>query len=249
MAVRLTSPSLSPRSYHDPSEQYHLYEQLERTGDDAVLSATLLAESDGSYATLAPATSAEIDGLTEIPSLQLTGFAAHSLPASRARTPTGEDVRSGTNCLRRAPTSIIDGVLYLGSFRDVNNADACAAAGIGAYLCVARECSVPAHAAAAGAPSLHLPLSDSAEERLAAHIPAAVAFIDAQAAAGRRVALFCQQGRSRSVSLAVAYVMQSLGAELRDSAAALEYVSSRYPRADPNLWFIQQLRDAWTPAA
>ena len=67
-----------------------------------------------------------------------------------------------------------------------------------------------------------------------------MAFIKAQVAAGRRVALFCQQGRSRSVSLAVAYVQRRVAGR-REASAALEYVSQRYARADPNLWFLQQL--------
>uniref|UniRef100_A0A7S1PS33 protein-tyrosine-phosphatase n=1 Tax=Neobodo designis TaxID=312471 RepID=A0A7S1PS33_NEODS len=149
----------------------------------------------------------------------------------------------GVPAKREGFVSIVESKLYLGAFRDANNPAECAAQRIGAYLCVAKECSVPAHAVAAGAPALHLPLADDASESLADHIPAAVAFIDAQAAAGRRVALFCQQGRSRSVSLAVAYVMQSQGGELRDSAAALEYVTSRYPRADPNFSFLRQLQE------
>uniref|UniRef100_A0A7S1PSR7 protein-tyrosine-phosphatase n=1 Tax=Neobodo designis TaxID=312471 RepID=A0A7S1PSR7_NEODS len=132
----------------------------------------------------------------------------------------------------------VDDVLYLGAFRDANNPAECAAQRIGAYLCVAKECSVPAHAVAAGAPALHLPLADDASESLADHIPAAVAFIDAQAAAGRRVALFCQQGRSRSASIAMAYVMQQRGVS---GAQALEIVQQRYPRADPNFSFLQQM--------
>ena len=155
--------------------------------------------------------------------------------------PPPQQTRSGAGT-SNGLTAIVPGILYLGSCRDVNDAAACAALGIGAYLCVAKEIALPAHAA--GAPALHLPLVDGAEESLAAHVPAAVAFIDAQAAAGRRVALFCQAGRSRSASLAVAYVMRREGL---DRAAALEHVRSRHPRADPNLSFLRQLEALATP--
>ena len=140
-------------------------------------------------------------------------------------------------------TAIVDGELYLGSQRDAWDAEACARLGIGAYLCVAKEAGLPPHAAvgAGGSPGLHLPLVDGAGERLEEWIPAAMEFIEAQVGAGRRVALFCQAGRSRSVSLAVAYVQRRLG--LADSEAALAHVSSRYGRADPNFFFLQQLAE------
>jgi len=135
-------------------------------------------------------------------------------------------------------TPIVDDVLYLGSAKDVGDAAACVTLGIGAYLCVAKRVAFPAHAVASGVPTLRLPMRDAADECLKEHMYAAIAFIDEQAAAGRRVALFCQQGRSRSASIAMAYVMQQRGVS---GAQALEIVQQRYPRADPNFSFLQQM--------
>ena len=139
----------------------------------------------------------------------------------------------------RGLAAIVDGVLFLGSFRDTVDAAECARLGVGAFLCVAAECGPPPHARQSGAPTLHLRLVDEPRERLADHTAAACAFIDAQAAAGRRTAIFCRKGRSRSVALCAAYVRHRGLAPC--GASALEYVAARYPRGDPNFWFLQQL--------
>jgi hypothetical protein len=182
---------------------------------------------------------------------------------------------SGAGRQRVGLTAIVDGVLYLGSFRDASDADACRRLGIRAYLCVAGDLPqpTPRHAllaepqfpapadasdatgtAADGAvenvarhlpptaappmATLHLGMRDAMDVSLADFAPAACAFIDAQAAAGRPVALYCQAGRSRSVAIAAAYVMHRTGL---DGAAALRYVAQRYARADPNIAFVGQL--------
>ena len=96
----------------------------------------------------------------------------------------------------------------------------------------------PPHALQSGAPALCLPLQDDATERLADHVPAACAFIEAQAAAGRRTAIFCRKGRSRSVSLAIAFLMRRTGMSGQE---ALDFVAARYDRAEPNFAFLRQL--------
>ena len=113
-----------------------------------------------------------------------------------------------------------------------------------ATLCFARAddvCFLSINALESWAPVLHLRLEDKAHERLADHIPTAIAFIDEQSRAGRPVALFCRKGRSRSVAIAAAYVKHRR--EMASMQAALAFVSGRYPRADPNFWFLQQLQD------
>jgi rhodanese-related sulfurtransferase len=143
---------------------------------------------------------------------------------------------------------VLDGVLYLGSYRDTCDADACATLDIRAFLCVAAEVvtPVPPHARGTDAAAvLHLPMRDAADERLARHVPAACAFIDAQAAAGRPVALYCQAGRSRSVSIAAAYLVDR--GLSQNGAAAVESIAAWYPRAEPNFAFLQQLADMRPP--
>jgi len=141
---------------------------------------------------------------------------------------------------------VVDGALYIGPLKAVAGPLTCQTLGIGAYLCVAKEVAMPAHVVESGAPSLHLPLRDAADECLATHLPAALAFIDAQTSAGRRVVVFCQQGKSRSAAVAAAYVQRRVEG-VADSAAAVSYLSRRYPRAELSMNFLQQLHEA--PAA
>jgi hypothetical protein len=187
----------------------------------------------------------------------MSGSAA---PASLCATPTaadaaaaasvGPDPAMGVSSSAMAMSASVlgaglvpvlgDGSVLLGPYRDANDAALCADLGVGAFLCVAKECELPAHAVASGAPTLHLPLVDGPSEQLAAHVPRACAWIDAQAAAGRRVAVFCRAGKSRSVSIAVAYVMHRTGMSGR---AALAHVKAAHPRADPNLSFVHQISE------
>lgn len=70
-----------------------------------------------------------------------------------------------------------------------------------------------------GRPHLHIPLRDDEGDSLLPHLPAAIAFIQEGMQGGGKVLVHCQAGRSRSVALAVAYLMKSqgLGAqEVRD---------------------------------
>eukprot|EP00672_Neobodo_designis_P026194 CAMPEP_0174832848 /NCGR_PEP_ID=MMETSP1114-20130205/3891_1 /TAXON_ID=312471 /ORGANISM="Neobodo designis, Strain CCAP 1951/1" /LENGTH=139 /DNA_ID=CAMNT_0016066715 /DNA_START=90 /DNA_END=505 /DNA_ORIENTATION=+ len=68
-----------------------------------------------------------------------------------------DDESFSRSALGAGLTPIVDGVLYLGSAKDAGDAAACAALGIGAYLCVAKEVALPAHVAVSDAPVLHLP--------------------------------------------------------------------------------------------
>jgi len=196
----------------------------------------------------------EVDPGTAPPSLCATPTAADAAAAASV----GPDSAMGVSSSAMAMSASVlgaglvpvlgDGSVLLGPYRDANDAALCADLGVGAFLCVAKECELPAHAVASGAPTLHLPLVDGPSEQLAAHVPRACAWIDAQAAAGRRVAVFCRAGKSRSVSIAVAYVMHRTGMSGR---AALAHVKAVHPRADPNLSFVHQISeiDAVTPVA
>ena len=160
----------------------------------------------------------------------------HSLAASRA-----------ASVVFTGLTSIVDDVLALGAHRDVCDLKAIRSLGIRAFLCVAKEVTnvlppfVTDHDLDCGAVEFkHMQLADVGATRLEDSYAEVFDYIDRNAAAGRPVALFCQQGKSRSVSFVVAYLMRE---HQCDAEEALSLVSSIYPKADPNIGFIGQLKD------
>lgn len=56
---------------------------------------------------------------------------------------------------------------------------------------------------------MRCPLRDMEEEDIGAYFDAARGFIDAAAAAGGAVLVHCHEGKSRSVTLVLAYFMQT----------------------------------------
>ncbi|KAI9030318.1 protein-tyrosine phosphatase-like protein [Hyaloraphidium curvatum] len=90
---------------------------------------------------------------------------------------------------------------------------------------------------------LNLVMRDSVDADIASHFREVAAFIDGAARQLRdraRVLLHCQQGVSRSVTLAIAYLMISRGMTLDE---AYRLVKERRPQARPNWGFQQQLLD------
>ncbi|KAK0753690.1 protein-tyrosine phosphatase-like protein, partial [Schizothecium vesticola] len=67
----------------------------------------------------------------------------------------------------------------------------------------------------------------------------AIPFLQAAVEAGKRVLVHCHQGRSRSVSLVVAYLMATEHLSLDE---ALRAVQLARPIAQPNFSFMRQLR-------
>jgi hypothetical protein len=147
--------------------------------------------------------------------------------------------------LRCGLTSIVDDVLYLGAYRDACDIAAVRTFGIRAFLCVAAEVDpglppfVTADDIASGAVVFkHVRLQDGPSTQLSEHVEEVFAFIDEQALLGRPVALFCQQGKSRSASFAVAYLMREFSIE---SDEALALLQTLYSKAEPNFFFLSQL--------
>jgi hypothetical protein len=170
--------------------------------------------------------------------LELNLSRIHSLGPSR---------RSSLAMAECTLTPIVDNILHLGSHRDVSDITLIRTFNIRAFLCVAAEvtaplpCFVTDDDLTSGAVAFkHVLLKDGPSTRLADHVAEVFQFIDEQAAAGRPVALFCQQGKSRSASFVVAYLMREYGV---DSAEALELLHYVYPKAEPNFFFLSQLRD------
>lgn len=86
---------------------------------------------------------------------------------------------------------------------------------------------------------LYLDFEDELGVVLAPYIARAIPFLQATVDAGKRVLVHCQQGRSRSVSLVVAYLMATENLSFDE---ALESVQLARPIAQPNPSFVQQLR-------
>jgi len=86
---------------------------------------------------------------------------------------------------------------------------------------------------------LYLDFEDDASVVLAPYIVRAVQFLQAAVEAGKRVLVHCHQGRSRSVSLVVAYLMATEHLSLDE---ALKVVQVARPIAQPNFSFMRQLR-------
>ncbi|EFJ10352.1 hypothetical protein SELMODRAFT_418983 [Selaginella moellendorffii] len=80
---------------------------------------------------------------------------------------------------------------------------------------------------------------DSADSNLASHFDDCFAFIDEAKASGGAVLVHCFAGRSRSVTVIVAYLMKSHRWNL---SRALELVKSKRPEASPNPGFVLQLQ-------
>jgi hypothetical protein len=160
-----------------------------------------------------------------------------------------DDESLSQSALGSALTAVVPGVLYIGAFKDVADPIACATHRIDAFLCAAAGLThpLPPHASrrsraeddVAPPPFLHLPMQDKPGQELEVHITAACAFIDAQAAAGRRVAVYCQAGRSRSASIAASYLMH-VNPTL-SAAEAVDALRLAYPRADPNMGFLAKI--------
>lgn len=81
---------------------------------------------------------------------------------------------------------------------------------------------------------LHLPLTP-----LARFIPSASFFIQDCLDNGGRVMVHCRKGISRSVSIVAGYLMYERGASLVE---ALTLVRRRRKVADPNVWFVEDLK-------
>jgi len=84
-----------------------------------------------------------------------------------------------------------------------------------------------------------VPIDDALHEDLLSQLPSATEFIHAARSAQHAVLVHCAQGRSRSVSVVIAYLMRYVG---MSCDKALEAVVRARSVAGPNPAFMQQLR-------
>ena len=100
--------------------------------------------------------------------------------------------------------------------------------------------SAPCPFADEGIVYLRLAIEDSPDAPIAEHFAAALAFVRTARSAGGNTLIHCQMGKSRSVTVAAAILMQEdAGMGWRE---ALRRVRSARPQAAPNLGFLRELR-------
>lgn len=83
-----------------------------------------------------------------------------------------------------------------------------------------------------------LALEDTEEQDVATCFEDGLRIIDEIVKEGGRVFIHCHEGKSRSVSLCLAYFITR---EKRPLAAALSFMKKRRPQCRPNLGFMKQL--------
>ncbi|KAJ0254734.1 Dual specificity protein phosphatase 1 [Hirschfeldia incana] len=133
--------------------------------------------------------------------------------------------------------SLIQQGLYLGSFAAASNKNALKSCNVTHILTVASSLR-PAHP--------HdfvykvVPVVDKEDTNLEIYFDECIHFIDEAKKLGGSVLVHCFVGKSRSVTIVVAYLMKRHGMTLTQ---ALQHVKSIRPVASPNAGFIRQLQD------
>jgi len=85
---------------------------------------------------------------------------------------------------------------------------------------------------------LRVPLQDDEDEEITAYFASSSDFIDEALDKGGGVLVHCQEGRSRSCSIVLAWLMSRRKWTLHQ---ALRYVQERHPKAAPNAGYLAQL--------
>ncbi|CAO2165012.1 unnamed protein product, partial [Urochloa humidicola] len=127
--------------------------------------------------------------------------------------------------------------LYLGSVGAALNKDALKSLNITHILIVARSLS-PAFPAEFNYKKIEV--LDSPDTDLLKHFDECFSFIDEAISSGGNVLVHCFVGRSRSVTIVVAYLMKKHQMSLE---SALSLVRSKRPQVAPNEGFISQLEN------
>ncbi|XP_013648128.1 dual specificity protein phosphatase 1 isoform X3 [Brassica napus] len=133
--------------------------------------------------------------------------------------------------------SLIQQGLYLGSFAAASNKNALKSCNVTHILTVASSLR-PAHPG--DFVYKVVPVVDKEDTNLEAYFDECIHFIDEAKKQGGSVLVHCFVGKSRSVTIVVAYLMKKHGMTLTQ---ALQHVQSIRPVANPNAGFIRQLQD------
>ncbi|KAA8527555.1 hypothetical protein F0562_034730 [Nyssa sinensis] len=143
-----------------------------------------------------------------------------------------------TKCIREdnVPCQIEEG-LFLGSIGAANNKSALKSLNVTHILTVANSLA-PAHPNDFIYKIIDVP--DRQDINIAQYFDECVDFIDEAKRMGGGVLVHCFVGRSRSVTMVVAYLMKKHGMSV---SQALEHVKSKRPLAGPNPGFMLQLQN------
>ncbi|GLT78433.1 hypothetical protein SLA2020_499690 [Shorea laevis] len=134
------------------------------------------------------------------------------------------------------PCQIEEG-LFLGSIGAANNKNALKSSNITHVLTVASSLR-PAHTN--DFVYKVIPVLDKEDTNITQYFDECFDFIDEAKRRGGGVLVHCFVGRSRSVTIVVAYLMKKRG---MSPSQALEYVKSKRPQAAPNSGFLSQLQE------
>ncbi|XP_062404098.1 dual specificity protein phosphatase 8 isoform X2 [Sardina pilchardus] len=133
------------------------------------------------------------------------------------------------------PTRILPH-LYLGSQKDVLNKELMAQHGITYVLNASNTCPKPEFILESH--FMRIPVNDNYCEKLLPWLDKTNAFIDKAKVSNCRVIVHCLAGISRSATIAIAYIMKTMGLSSDD---AYRFVKDRRPSISPNFNFLGQL--------
>uniref|UniRef100_A0A8C2HEJ1 Dual specificity phosphatase 8 n=1 Tax=Cyprinus carpio TaxID=7962 RepID=A0A8C2HEJ1_CYPCA len=126
--------------------------------------------------------------------------------------------------------------LYLGSQRDVLNKELMTQNGITYVLNASNTCPKPDFVS--DNHFMRIPVNDSYCEELLPWLEKTNEFIDKAKLSNCRVIVHCLAGISRSATIAIAYIMKTMGLSSDD---AYRFVKDRRPTISPNFNFLGQL--------
>ncbi|XP_016300399.1 dual specificity protein phosphatase 16-like [Sinocyclocheilus anshuiensis] len=130
------------------------------------------------------------------------------------------------------PTRILPH-LYLGSQRDVLNKELMTQNGITYVLNASNTCPKPDFIS--DSHFMRIPINDSYCEKLLPWLEKTNEFIDKAKVSNCRVIVHCLAGISRSATIAIAYIMKTMGLSSDD---AYRFVKDRRPSISPNFNFL-----------
>ncbi|XP_037373252.1 dual specificity protein phosphatase 8 [Talpa occidentalis] len=126
--------------------------------------------------------------------------------------------------------------LYLGSQKDVLNKDLMTRNGISYVLNASNSCPKPDFICESR--FMRVPINDSYCEKLLPWLDRSIEFIDKAKLSSCQVIVHCLAGISRSATIAIAYIMKTMGMSSDD---AYRFVKDRRPSISPNFNFLGQL--------
>ncbi|XP_039923961.1 dual specificity protein phosphatase 8 [Hirundo rustica] len=133
------------------------------------------------------------------------------------------------------PTRILPH-LYLGSQKDVLNKDLMTQNGISYVLNASNSCPKPDFIC--DSHFMRIPVNDNYCEKLLPWLDKSIEFIDKAKVSSCQVIVHCLAGISRSATIAIAYIMKTMGMSSDD---AYRFVKDRRPSISPNFNFLGQL--------